>query len=472
MIVLDATVVNVALPSIKGDLNFTQNNLAWVVNAYLIAFGGLLLLSGRIGDLIGHRKVFLVGIGIFTVASLLCGLAQSQEMLIAARFVQGGGGALASAVTLGMIVTMFPEPREQAKAIGVYGFVASAGGSIGLLVGGVLTDAISWHWIFFVNVPIGLLTAFLAMRLVAARPGIGIGEGADVPGAILVTSGLMLAVYTILGVEEHGWTSARTLILAAVSIALVAAFVLRQARIPKPLMPLRLFRSRNVAGANGIICALVVGMFGIFFLGALYMQLVLGYKPLEVGLAFLPATLIMGTLSLGFTDKVNMRFGPRNVLIFGLTFLIAAMLLMARTPVDGDYWVDLFPVMLLFGVGAGVSFPALMMLAMSGATPSDAGLASGLVNTTAQVGGAIGLAVLATVSAERTQSLLADGDSQAAALTGGFHVAYLIGAALAFVGIAAAVFVLRSQMPAEMAAGGAHGQAGPGEPEPAYSDVA
>jgi EmrB/QacA subfamily drug resistance transporter len=472
MIVLDATVVNVALPSIKGDLNFTQNNLAWVVNAYLIAFGGLLLLSGRIGDLIGHRKVFLVGIGIFTVASLLCGLAQSQEMLIAARFVQGGGGALASAVTLGMIVTMFPEPREQAKAIGVYGFVASAGGSIGLLVGGVLTDAISWHWIFFVNVPIGLLTAFLAMRLVAARPGIGIGEGADVPGAILVTSGLMLAVYTILGVEEHGWTSARTLILAAVSIALVAAFVLRQARIPKPLMPLRLFRSRNVAGANGIICALVVGMFGIFFLGALYMQLVLGYKPLEVGLAFLPATLIMGTLSLGFTDKVNMRFGPRNVLIFGLTFLIAAMLLMARTPVDGDYWVDLFPVMLLFRVGAGVSFPALMMLAMSGATPSDAGLASGLVNTTAQVGGAIGLAVLATVSAERTQSLLADGDSQAAALTGGFHVAYLIGAALAFVGIAAAVFVLRSQMPAEMAAGGAHGQAGPGEPEPAYSDVA
>jgi EmrB/QacA subfamily drug resistance transporter len=472
MIVLDATVVNVALPSIKEDLNFTQNNLAWVVNAYLIAFGGLLLLSGRIGDLIGHRKVFLVGIGIFTVASLLCGLAQSQEMLIAARFVQGGGGALASAVTLGMIVTMFPEPREQAKAIGVYGFVASAGGSIGLLVGGVLTDAISWHWIFFVNVPIGMLTAFLAMRLVAPRPGIGIGEGADVPGAILVTSGLMLAVYTILGVEEHGWTSARTLILAVVSIALVAAFVLRQARIPKPLMPLRLFRSRNVAGANGIICALVVGMFGIFFLGALYMQLVLGYKPLEVGLAFLPATLIMGTLSLGFTDKVNMRFGPRNVLIFGLTFLIVAMLLMARTPVDGHYWVDLFPIMLFFGVGAGVSFPALMMLAMSGATPSDAGLASGLVNTTAQVGGAIGLAVLATVSAERTQSLLADGDSRAAALTGGFHVAYLIGAALAFVGIAAAVFVLRSQMPAEMAGAHGHGEAGPGEPEPAYSDVA
>ena len=337
MIVLDATVVNVALPSIKEDLDFTQNNLAWVVNAYLIAFGGLLLLSGRIGDLIGHRKVFLVGSGLHgRVAPVRAGAEPGDADRRPLR--PGRGGALTSAVTLGMIVTMFPEPREQAKAIGVYGFVASAGGSIGLLVGGVLTDAISWHWIFFVNVPIGVLTAFLAMRLVAPRPGIGIGEGADVPGAILVTAGLMLAVYTILGVEEHGWTSARTLILAAVSIALVAAFVLRQARIPKPLMPLRLFRSRNVAGANGIICALVVGMFGIFFLGALYMQLVLGYKPLEVGLAFLPGTLIMGTLSLGYTDKLNMRFGPRNVLIFGLTFLIAAMLLMARTPVDGQYW--------------------------------------------------------------------------------------------------------------------------------------
>jgi EmrB/QacA subfamily drug resistance transporter len=311
MIVLDATVVNVALPSIKTDLDFTQNNLAWVVNAYLIAFGGLLLLAGRIGDLIGHRKVFMWGLGIFTVASLVCGLSQSQEMLIAARFVQGGGGALASAVTLGMIVTMFPEPREQAKAIGVYGFVASAGGSIGLLVGGVLTDAISWHWIFFVNVPIGIATALFAARLVASRPGIGWSQGADIPGAILVTAGLMLAVYTILGVEEHGWTSARTLILAAVSVALVATFVFREARIEKPLMPLRLFKSRNVSGANGIICALVVGMFGIFFLGALYMQQVLGYTPLEVGLAFLPGTVIMGLLSLGDVGRHPERRRPR-----------------------------------------------------------------------------------------------------------------------------------------------------------------
>src|SRR5215212_5227938 len=456
MIVLDATVVNVALPSIKADLDFTQNNLAWVVNAYLIAFGGLLLLSGRLGDLIGHRRIFLVGIGIFTVASLLCGLAQSQEMLIAARFIQGGGGALASAVTLGMIVTMFPEPREQAKAIGVFGFVASAGGSIGLLAGGVLTDLINWHWIFFVNVPIGLATALLALRLVDSRPGIGIREGADAPGAVLVTAGLMLTVYTILGVEQHGWTSARTLLLAAASISLVAIFVLRQARIEKPLMPLRLFHSRNVSGANIVMALLVVGMFGLFFLGALYLQLVLGYEPLEVGLAFLPGSLLMGVLSLGFTDKLNMRFGPRNVLIAGLGLLFVAMLLFARTPVDGNYIVDVFPTMIIFGAGAGVAFPALMMLAMSGATPSDAGLASGLVNTTGQVGGAIGLAVLATISTERTDSLLEDGESTAAALTGGFHVAFLIGAVCAVAAIIAAVTVLRSEQPAGAAAG-AHG---------------
>jgi EmrB/QacA subfamily drug resistance transporter len=445
MIVLDATVVNVALPSIQEDLDFTQSNLAWVVNAYLIAFGGLLLLAGRLGDLLGYRRIYMVGLAVFTGASLLCALSQSQGMLIAARFVQGGGGALASAVTLGMIVTMFPEPREQAKAIGVYGFVASAGGSIGLLVGGILTDAISWHWIFFVNVPIGIVTGLLALRLVEDRPGLGIREGADVPGAVLVTSGLMLAVYTILGVEEHGWGSARTLLLGAVAAALVAAFVLRQARIEKPLMPLRLFHSRNVSGANIVIALLVVGMFGVFFLGALYLQLVLGYDPLEVGLAFLPGSLIMGVLSLGFTDKLNMRFGPRRVLIVGLSFMLLAMLLFARAPVDGNYIVDLLPAMIVFGIGAGVGFPALMMLAMSGATPQDAGLASGLVNTTGQVGGAIGLAVLATVSSERTAELLAGGESQVEALLGGYHLAWLIGAALALVAVLTAVFVLRQE---------------------------
>ena len=459
MIVLDATIVNVALPSIKDDLGFSQSALAWVVNAYLIAFGGLLLLAGRIGDLIGHRRVFLIGLAVFTAASLAGGLAQSQGMLIAARFVQGAGGALASAVILGMIVTMFPEPREQAKAIGVYGFVASAGGSIGLLAGGVLTDLAGWHWIFFVNVPIGLATGLLSLRFVDNRPGLGLREGADIPGALLVTSGLMLGVYTILGVEEHGWTSAQTLALGAISIGLVAAFVARQARVATPLMPLRLFRSREVSGANLVMGLLVVGMFGLFFLGALYLQLILGYDALEVGLAFLPGTLVMGTLSLGFTDKLNMRFGPTNVLIAGLVFLIAAMLLFARTPVDGNYWIDLLPLMLLFGVGAGVSFPALMMLAMSGATPQDAGLASGLVNTTAQVGGAIGLALLATLATDRTEGLLANGEQAAVALNGGYHLAFMIGAMLAAVAIVVAVTVLRSRRPAP-----AHGHATVGEP--------
>jgi EmrB/QacA subfamily drug resistance transporter len=460
MIVLDATIVNVALPSIQEDLDFSQANLAWVVNAYLIAFGGLLLLAGRIGDLIGHRRIFLIGLAVFTAASLLCAVAQSQEVLIAARFVQGAGGAFASAVTLGMIVTMFPEPREQAKAIGVYGFVASAGGSIGLLAGGVLTDLINWHWIFFVNIPIGIVTALLARRLVEGHEGIGLREGADIPGAVLVTSGLMLGVYTILQVHEQGWGSAQTLGLGAVSLALIAAFVVRQGRIANPLMPLRLFRSRNVAGANLVLGLTVVGMFGMFFLGALYLQLVLGYDPLEVGLAFLPATLIMGTMSLGFTDRVNMRFGPRRVLIATLVFLVAGLLLFARAPVDGSYFTDVFPVMILLGLGAGLSFPALMMLAMSGATPSDAGLASGLINTTAQVGGAIGLAVLATLATSRTDELLADGESTAAALTSGYHLALLIGAALVASAIVLGLAVLRdAENPAAAAVEG-HESAG------------
>ena len=318
MIVLDATIVNVALPSIQEDLGFSQSSLAWVVNAYLIPFGGLLLLAGRFGDLIGQRKVFLGGLAVFTGASLLCAVAQTQEMLIVARFVQGAGGAAASAVVLGMIVTMFPEPREQAKAIGVYGFVASAGGSIGLLTGGALTEAISWHWIFFINVPIGIATAMLALRLVAAKPGLGLAAGADIPGAVLCTVGLMLGVYAIIGVTEHGWVSANTLGLGAISLALVTAFVVRQARIANPLMPLRLFRVRTVTGANLTMALMVAGMFAMFFLGALYLQRVLSYNPLEVGLAFLPSTLMMGIISLRFTERLIMRFGAHNVLLPGI----------------------------------------------------------------------------------------------------------------------------------------------------------
>jgi EmrB/QacA subfamily drug resistance transporter len=443
MIVLDATIVNVALPSIQDDLGFSQGNLAWVVNAYLIAFGGLLLLAGRIGDLIGQRRIFLIGLAIFTASSLLCAVSQSEGMLIGARFVQGVGGALSSAVILGMIVTMFPEPREQAKAIGVFGFVASAGGSIGLIAGGILTQAISWHWIFFINLPVGIATAFFALRYVDAREGLGLKQGADIPGAVLLTSSLMLGVYTILGVGDHGWGSAQTLGLGALSLVLGAAFVARQARIENPLMPLRLFRSRNVSGANVVQALLVAGMFGMFFLGALYLQQILGYDALEVGLAFLPATLVMGAMSLRLSGPLTMRFGPQRTLIPSLVAIGLGLLLFSRTPVDGNYWIDVLPPMALIGFGAGLGFPSLMTLAMSGATPQDSGLASGLVNTSVQVGGAIGLAVLATFASERASDLRADGESLASALNSGYHLAYLIGAALALVATAVALTVLR-----------------------------
>jgi EmrB/QacA subfamily drug resistance transporter len=469
MIVLDATIVNVALPSMQDDLGFSQSNLAWVVNAYLIAFGGLLLLAGRLGDLIGQRRVFLIGLTVFTAASLACAVAQSQGMLIGARFVQGAGGALTSAVVLGMIVTMFPEAREQAKAIGVYTFVAVAGGSIGLLVGGVLTEAINWHWIFFVNIPIGVATAIAARRLVDDSPGLGLRNGADLPGAALLTGGLMLLVYTILEVEQQGWTSAQTLGLGAVAIALLGAFLLRQARIANPLMPLRLFHSANVSGANVIQALLMVGMFGMFFLGALYMQRLLGYDALEVGLAFLPATLVMGAMSLRFAARISLRYGAKPTLVASMTLILAALLLYARTPLDALYVRDILPPMVLLGLGAGLGFPSLMTLAMSGATPSDAGLASGLVNTAAQVGGALGLAVLATLSATRSDGLIEGGEATASALTSGYHLAFLIGAGLVVAAIVVAVTVLQPEEQAEKQVA-AHAE--PAGAEAAYSEAA
>jgi MFS family permease len=373
---------------------------------------------------------------------------------------------MTSAVILGMIVTMFPEPREQAKAIGVYTFVAVAGGSIGLLAGGVLTQAINWHWIFFVNLPIGVATALFALRLVEGRDGIGLRQGADIPGAALLTGGLMLGVYTILEVGEQGWGSTRTLALGGVSLALLAAFLVRQARIANPLMPLRLLRARNVAGANAVQALLVVGMFGMFFLGALYMQRILGYDALQVGLAYLPATIVMGAMSFRFTGLLSMRFGPQATLVPGIVAIAAGLLLFGRTPVDASYVIDLMPPMVLIGLGAGLAFPSLMMLAMSGATPSDSGLASGLVNTSVQVGGAIGLAVLATLATERTDGLLADGESTAAALNAGYHVAYLIGAALVAVALAVAVGVLRTGAPTAAA------EAAQIRAEPVYSEAA
>jgi EmrB/QacA subfamily drug resistance transporter len=444
MIILDQTIVNVALPSIQSDLHFSQSSLAWVVNAYLIAFGGLLLLVGRLGDLIGRRRIFLAGLALFTTASLLCGLAQSQALLIGARFLQGIGGAMTAAVILGMIVTMFPKPSEQAKAISVYSFVAAAGGAVGLLMGGVLTQAINWHWIFFVNLPIGIATGVFATRLLPNDPGIGLDKGADAPGAILLVSSLMLAVYTIVEAGHFGWGSAHTLGFGAVAVGLLVGFLVRQATAANPLMPLRVFRSRDVTVANVIQMLFVAGLFGMFFLGALEMQRVLGYDAIQVGLAFLPVALGIAALSLGFSARLIMRFGAKPTLASGTVLAAIALVLFRSAPVNAQYLPHLFPVMVLLGVGAGLAFPSLMTIAMSSATPEDAGIASGLVNTTQQVGGALGLAVLATLSSTRSSTLLAQGDSLASSLTSGYHLAFTIGAVMVVIAIGLALFGLRS----------------------------
>lgn len=443
MIILDGTIVNVALPVIQADLDFSQSGLAWVINAYLIPFGGLLLLAGRVGDLIGRKRMFLGGVAVFTVASLFCGLATTQGLLIAARFVQGIGGAMAAAVILGMIVTMFPEKREQARAIAVFSFVAAAGGSIGLLAGGVLTEAISWHWIFFVNLPIGLVAFVLATRVVPGERGIGLRSGADVIGAVLVTAGLMLGVYTIVKAADHGWVSGHTLGFGALSVALLAGFVLRQATVVNPLLPLRILRDRNVAGANLIQVLMVAGMFGMFFLGALYLEKVLGYDPLGIGLGFLPVAVGIGGLSLGASARVNAAFGERRVLIVALLLVAAGLAWFTRAPVDAVYLLDVFPSVLLMGVGAGLGFPAMMTLAMSDATKDDSGVASGLVNTTQQVGGALGLAVLATLATSQTKDLLADGAAPVTAMTSGYRLAFAVAAGLVLVAALLAATVLR-----------------------------
>ena len=431
MIVLDATIVNTALPVLKDDLDFSDGNLTWVLNAYLIPFGGLLMLSGRIGDLIGQRRMFLWGMSLFTLASLLCGVAASQEVLIAARFLQGVGGALGSSVILGMIITLYQDPREQGEAIGIYSFVASAGGALGLLLGGILTDALSWNWIFLVNLPIGIATVLLARQYVPNRPGLGLKENkVDVAGALMLTGGLMIAVYAIVGVGREGWGSAQTLGLAALALVLLTGFVVRQARIAQPLLPLRLFRSRNVTGANLVLLGVLAGMFSVFFFGARYAGEVLGYSPVEIGLAFLPLTLLIGAVSTRGAQPMAERFGPRYVLITGLVLVVAGVLLFTRSSLDGSYVADMLPSMLLLGVGAGLSFPTIMGLAMSSATPQDSGIASGLINTSMQVGGAIALSVTATFAAERTTADLAGGANPLEALNAGFHVAFFIAAAV------------------------------------------
>ena len=431
MIVLDVTIVGVALPSIRADLGFTESSLAWVANAYLLTFGGFLLLAGRLGDLFGHRRLFLIGIALFTLASLGCGLVTSQAGLVGTRAVQGIGGAIVSAVALSLIVSLFTEPAERAKAMGVFGFVAAGGGTIGVLVGGILTEALNWRWIFLVNIPIGIAVVLLA-RLVL--PGTRVAPKSrrlDVAGAVTVTGSLMLAVYAIVNGTGVGWTSPRTLIMLAAAGVLLGLFLAIEANASAPLMPLALFRLRNVSTANVVGVLWAAAMFAWFFLSALYLQLVLGYSPLQVGLAFLPANLIMAVFSLGLSAKLVLHFGVRTPLVIGLLLAAAGLVLFARAPVDGVFAVDVLPSMILLGLGAGMAFNPVLLAAMSDVEPSEAGLASGVVNTSFMMGGALGLAILASLAASRTHSLAASGDSLVGALTGGYHVAFVAGAAFA-----------------------------------------
>ncbi|WP_406151839.1 MFS transporter [Streptomyces sp. NBC_01012] len=439
---LDGSIVTVAMPTIQRDLGFTSAGLSWVVNAYLIAFGSLLLLSGRLGDLIGRTRMFLAGTVVFTVASLLAGVATTPAMLIGARFLQGVGSAMASAVGLGILVTIFSEPRERARAIAVFSFTGAAGASIGQVLGGVLTDALSWHWIFFITLPIGVVTFLVARRVLPTDRGIGLAAGADVIGAVLVTTGLMLGIYTVVEVEEYGWVSAPTLGLGAVALALLGAFVVRQATARTPLMPLRILRSRSVFGANLVLAFMVAALFSFQIVVAQHLQNVLGYSAAATGLALLPAAVAIGSVSLGVSARLNARFGERTVLLTGIILLIGGLGFLTRIPVDARYVTDVLPVMFLAG-GFGLAIPALTTLGMSGAGKDDAGLASGVFNTTQQVGMGVGVAVLTTLAAARTDRMLGEGHGRADALTSGYQLAFTVGTGLLVAAFVVAFLVLR-----------------------------
>ena len=457
MIVLDTTIVNVALPSIREDLKFTETSLVWVVNAYMLTFGGFLLLGGRLGDIYGARRLFLLGITLFTVASAACGLSNTQGLLITARAVQGLGGAVVSAVSLSLIMNMFTDGAERAKAMGVYGFVCAGGGSIGLLLGGTLTSALNWHWIFLVNLPIGAAVYAMCVALLPnIRPQVA-DRRLDVLGAITVTSSLMLAVYAIVNGNEAGWTSAQTIGLLVGAVVLLAVFLIVEARVASPLMPLSIFKIRNLSIANTVGVLWAAGMFAWFFISALYLQLVLGYGPLQVGLAFLPANIIMAAFSLGLSAKLVTRFGVRKPLGVGLALGALGLAWFARAPIDGDLVTDVLPSMILLGFGGGIAFNPLLLAAMSDVAPSDSGLASGIVNTAFMMGGALGLAILASLAAAQTSHVLVSGASMKEALNSGYHVAFLLGAICAGSAAAIGAAFLRTKMQAPMPE---HGGAG------------
>jgi EmrB/QacA subfamily drug resistance transporter len=452
MIVLDGTIVNVALPTIRDDLGFSQTSLAWIVNAYLLTFGGFLLLGGRLGDLFGQRRMFLIGIGLFTAASLACGLSTSQGQLVAARAVQGLGGALVAAVALSLVMTLFTEPAERAKAMGIFGFVLSGGGVAGVLLGGVLTDVLSWHWIFFINLPVGAAVFALSLRLLPEAPGLAGGKRLDVGGALTITGALMLAVYAIVNGNETGWLTAETLGLLGGAVALLAAFLVIETRVAAPLVPLGIFRNRDVSSANAVGILMAAGMFAYFFFSALYLQQVLGYTPLEVGFAYLPSMVIWGACSL-YSDRLVMRFGIKPPLLAGLSLMALSLLLFARAPVGGSFAVDVLPATVAIGIGAGIAFNPILLAAMSGVAPQEAGLASGVVNTSFMMGGALGLAVLASLAAFRTDRLEAGGEATVAATNAGYHLAFLSGAVFLVGAAALAGLLLKARVPSPHAEG-------------------
>jgi EmrB/QacA subfamily drug resistance transporter len=443
MMVLDATIVNVALPSIQRELHFTQANLTWVIDGYLITFGGFLLLAGRFGDLVGRKKVFLSGLVLFVAASILCGVADSQAMLIGARLIQGVGGAVASSVILAIIVTEFPEKVEQAKAMGMYAFVSAGGGSIGLLAGGALTQSLSWHWIFFVNVPIGALALIFGWMLIEENRGIGLAGGVDVFGSILITLATMLGAFAIVKSSDYGLSSARTLGAGGASLALIGAFLALEARLANPIMPLRILRLRSLMGSSLVRGLLITGMFSAFFLGALYLERVLGYDAIDTGLAFMPLTIAIAIMSMGVSARAVQRFGSIPTLVTGLLGIIIGLVLLAFQGVHASYFPGLFFAFLALGLGAGASFLPLLTIGMADAPPRDAGLASGIINVSVQLFGAIGLATLGTIATDHTKALSAGGSPLTSALTGGYHLAYIVAAVCVGMGILAALLVLR-----------------------------
>ncbi len=443
MIVLDTTIVNVALPYIQHDLHFSQGSLTWVINGFLVSFGSLLLLAGRLGDLIGRKTVFLAGLTVFTLASLACGLAPDSGALIAARFVQGVGAALQASVILAIIVTEFPEPADRTRAMSAYVFTAVAGGSLGLLAGGFLTEALNWHWIFFVNIPIGIAALLAGRRLIPNDHGLGIGEGIDWLGSVLVTGSVAAAVYGIIQVTSHGWGSLHVWIPMAAATTLMAAFLTLESRIANPIMPLRILRNRGLVVSSLVRAFMVSGMYGIWFLGTLYLEKILGYGAVDTGLAFLPWTLTVAALALGINRRLTERFGVTPVLIGGLAMAMVGMLIMAFGSAHSSFFPLIFFAMFAMGLGIGNSFTPLMTIAMAKVPQQDAGLGSGIVNVSQQVSAALGLALLATIATNHTHSLINSGVAVPEALLSGYHLAFLFGAGAILVGLIIAALMLR-----------------------------